>query len=207
MKQILFATTNPSKKVRFQAYFKPLGLRVISFSDLENKIEVVEDGKTPEENALKKAMAGFLATGEPSFGVDYWLRIEGLPEDLQPGPYVRRIFTGSSGQRVEATDDEALEYYIDKIKSVGGKTKGTWTAAIALVINLDKKYVEKFITETIFVSERSLKVDKGEPLNSLQKDPKTGEYLADLTPDELLHHLREGEKRYMDFMKKHIDEI
>ena len=64
-KEILMATANPHKVERFRYYFSPLGLSVVSFSDKGVDIEIVEDGKTPEENALKKANAGFLFDMDP----------------------------------------------------------------------------------------------------------------------------------------------
>lgn len=206
-KEILFATTNPHKKERFRAYYKTLNLKVISFSDIRDKVKVVEDGKTPEENALKKAMAGYIVTRKPSFGVDYWLRIEGFPEDEQPGPFVRRIFAGDGGERSDATDEEMLTYYTSKIKVLGGKTKGMWTSAIALVITGSKHYVESFSRETILTSERSLNRTEGEPLNSIQIDPKTGKYFTDLSTEEWLKLQKEREVSYIDFMRKHLQEI
>lgn len=206
-KQILFATSNPHKKARFQAYFEPLGLDVISFSDINSQVDVVEDGKTPKENALKKAMAGYLATGKPTFGVDYWLRIEGLPEDQQPGPHVRRIFVGSDNQRIEATDEQMLSYYINKIRALGGRTKGVWTSAIALVVGQDRVFVESFSRETTLTSERSPNKTKGEPLNSIQIDPKSKKYFTDLTTAEWLNLQKEREKGYIDFMREHLREI
>lgn len=206
-REILFATTNPHKKERFQAYFKTLGLTVISFSDIKGRVEVVEDGKTPEENALKKAMAGYLATGMPTFGVDYGLRIEGFPEEVQPGPFVRRIFVGKDKKRVEANDEEMLDYYTKKIRALGGKTRGIWTSAIALVVSTEKVYVESLTGETTLTSQRSPNRTEGEPLNSIQIDPKSGKYFTDLTTEEWLSLQARRENGYIDFMKKHLQEI
>ena len=64
-KEILMATANPHKAERFKHYFSSLGLSVLSFADIKQKVEIVEDGKTPEENAMKKANAGFLFDMDP----------------------------------------------------------------------------------------------------------------------------------------------
>lgn len=206
-REILFATTNPHKKERFQAYFETLGLKIISFSDIQDKVEVMEDGKTPEENALKKALAGYELTKIPTFGVDYWLRIEGFSEDMQPGPYVRRIFIGKDNKRKEASDEEMIEYYTEKIKALGGRTKGIWTSAIGLVIDPNHIYTESFTGETILTSERSSNKTDGEPLNSIQIDLKSGKYFTDLKSEEWLNLQKEREKGYLDFMKKHLREL
>lgn len=206
-KEILFATANPYKKKRFQSYFRPLGLNVVSFSDIQDKVEVEEDGKTPEENALKKAMAGYKLTKKPAFGVDYWLRIEGFSEEAQPGPYVRRILVGKDNKMVEADDEELLKYYTEKIKALGGKTNVVWTSSIALVIDTDHIYTESFTRESIFTSEQNSKRTEGEPLNSIQIDPISGKYFTDLTPTEWLNLQRGAERGYINFMKKHLQEI
>ncbi len=206
-REILFATTNPHKKERFQAYFNTLGLTVISFSDIQNNVEIMEDGRTPEENALIKAKAGYRLTKMPTFGVDYWLYIEGFPKEIQPGPYVRRIFVDGNKKRVEASDGEMLKYYIEKIEALGGRTKGVWTSAIGLVVDNNKIYAESYTTDTIFVSQKSPNNTPGEPLNSLQIDPKTGRYFTDLKPEEWIDLQKNREKGYIDFMKKHLQEI
>jgi inosine/xanthosine triphosphate pyrophosphatase family protein len=205
-REILMATNNPHKTERFKHYLNPLGLSVVVFSDVGEKIEVIEDGKTPEENALKKAKAGFEATGRPSFGVDYWFYIQGISDEKQPGPFVRRIFV-EGGKRKEATDDEMLDYYTKLVDGLGGRTKGLWNSAIALITGAGKSYTDNFTRETILTSERSSKRTKGEPLNSIQIDSKTGKYFTDLTKEEWLKLQEEREKGYIKFFKSHLDEI
>lgn len=204
-KEILMATTNPHKAERFKHYFSPLGLSVITFADLDVPISVVEDGKTPEENALKKAEAGYSATGKPTFGVDYWFYIKGLPEEKQPGPFVRRIFT-EGGKKIEATDEEMLEYYSLIVEDLGGETQGRWVSAIALVTKKEK-HTQSFDGNTILTSKVNDRRTEGEPLNSIQIDPATGKYFTDLTKDEWLSLQSEREKGYLEFMREHLDEI
>lgn len=203
-KEIFFATENQYKKERFESYLKPLELEIVSPI---TKLEVVEDGTTPEENAIKKATAGYLASGIPSIGVDYWLAIKGFPEAEQPGPYVRRIFTGKDGQRKEATDEEMLDYYIKRLEDIGGRAKGIWTSAIALVVDPDRVFSETFTTKTLFTSVRSPKLNPGEPLNSIQRDAASCIFLSELSIEEWQERTAKDQKGYVDFMKKHLGEI
>ncbi len=207
-KKILFATTNPHKKERFQAYYRDLGLSVVGLGDLGINIEIEENGKTPEENALIKARKGYkVIEGKmPVFGVDYWLYIEGFPGDLQPGPHVRRIKSGVQGIREAVNDEELLDYYIKNIEAIGGKTTGRWISAIALVVS-GKEFTDSFSRDTIFTSIRSPKITTGEPLNSIQIDPMSGKYFTDLTSEEWLKLQREREGGYIGFMKKHLNDI
>ena len=201
------ATKNPHKKERFEHYLKDLGILVVSFVDIAQPIEAIEDGKTPEENALKKALAGYKETGKSTFGVDYWFYIEGIPEEIQPGPFVRRIFSGGGRDRREATDEEMLDYYTGLVDRVGGKTKGLWTSAIALVTAPNNFFTERFTRETALTSKRSPRITEGEPLNSIQIDPKSGKYFTDLTKEEWLTLQAERERGYIEFIKSHLEEI
>jgi inosine/xanthosine triphosphate pyrophosphatase family protein len=206
-REILMATSNPHKKEGFTHYLTPLGLSVVSFADIETSVDIVEDGKTPEENALKKARAGFNATGMTTFGVDYWFYIKGLSDEKQPGENVRRIFVGKGGKRMEATDDEILDYYTRLIDGLGGRTKGLWNSAIALITRSGKSYTDSFTRETVLTSERSPKKTRGEPLNSIQIDPKTGKYFTELSKDEWLKLQEERERGYVRFFESHLDEM
>ena len=206
-KEVLMATGNPHKAERFKHYLTTLGLSVITLADIREKVEVVEDGVTPEENALKKAKAGFEVTGKPSFGVDYWFYINGLSPEKQPGPHVRRIFVGDGGVKKEAADDEMLDYYIKIVEGLGGRTQGLWSSAIALITGTGNFYIDSFSRETILTAKRSPKITKGEPLNSIQIDSRTGKYYTDLTKDEWLMLQDKRERGYIRFFEKHLDEI
>ena len=206
-REILMATVNPHKTERFKHYLSECGLSVVNFTDVGRNIDVVEDGKTPEENALKKAIAGFNATKLPAFGVDYWFYIEGLPDEIQPGPHVRRIFIGKGGERKEATDEEMLDYYTGLIDKLGGRANGLWMSAIALVVAPEKVFTERFTSETLLIAQRSPKVTVGEPLNSIQIDPKSGKYFTDLTKGEWLRLQKEREGGYVRFFESHLNEL
>jgi len=55
MKEIFIATSNIDKVKEFEQMLKPLGYDVKSLLDLDETIEIVEDGSTFEENAYIKA--------------------------------------------------------------------------------------------------------------------------------------------------------
>lgn len=199
-KEILFATTNTHKRERFQAYYKPLGLKVLNIKDLGVEVDVVEDGTTPEENALKKALGYYREAKIPTFAVDYGLYIEKFPQDKQPGLFVRRIY----GDDRKVTDEEMLNYYISELTKVGGESSGKWISSIALVLEPDDIRTENFSGRTLFTAKRSPHLTPGEPLNSIQIDPDSGKYFTDLSRDEWLNLQKEREKGYVDFMQKHL---
>ena len=88
MKQILIATRNLDKVREIGAKFKGLSLEVKSLIDFPQIPEVVEDGITLEENAIKKAAAGFNATGLLTLADDTGLEVEAL--NGRPGVYSSR---------------------------------------------------------------------------------------------------------------------
>lgn len=55
MKEIMIATSNAHKTEEFKTMLEPLGYKVKSLLDLDEKIEIIENGKTFQENALIKA--------------------------------------------------------------------------------------------------------------------------------------------------------
>lgn len=203
MKDVLFATNNPSKLERFRKYYEPIGINIVSPKDTEIELEVEEDGKTPEKNALIKALAYHNASQIPVFAVDYGLRIENFPEEKQPGVNVRRI----PGFAERPGDQDLLDYYTEGLKTVGGESEGEWTAAIALVTTGGQTHTANFNRTTVFTSERSNKITPGEPLNSIQIDPDTGKYFSDLNEEEWMEIQQRGESRYIEFMKKHLDKL
>lgn len=56
METILFATKNKGKIREINAILADMGVQVVSMEEAGITIDVVEDGKTFEENAMKKAV-------------------------------------------------------------------------------------------------------------------------------------------------------
>ena len=61
-KQLLLATNNIHKVEEIKTILCNLPIEILTLKDLRKEIEVVEDGETLEENALKKAREIFTAT-------------------------------------------------------------------------------------------------------------------------------------------------
>lgn len=55
MKQVLFATGNPTKAKRFSEGLLKKGIEVLSLKDINIELEIEENGKDAIENALLKA--------------------------------------------------------------------------------------------------------------------------------------------------------
>lgn len=85
---ILMATNNKGKVKELSALLDEPGLYFMTLEEAGYKVEVIEDGKTFEENALKKAIETYRITGMPSIADDSGLCVDAL--DGAPGIYSAR---------------------------------------------------------------------------------------------------------------------
>ena len=119
MKKILFATGNEMKAKRFSKGLQEKGIEVITLKDINKEIDVEENGKNAIENAVLKAKAYSKVVDIPVFAMDDNLYLENVPEENQPGMYVRRV----NGKRLN--DEEMIKYYTNLVKEYGTNGKLT----------------------------------------------------------------------------------
>ena len=200
MKQIIFATSNESKSKRFSRGLKEHGIEVLSLKDIDIKLDVEENGSTAIENALIKARECYRLTNKPCMGMDDTLYMEGVPEDRQPGLFVRRI-NGKS-----LTDEEALEYYTNLVKEYGkdGRIDCKWIYGLAVINEKGEEATYTWSKDNFYmVSSRSDKINPGYPLNSISKYKKLDKYFTDVTLDDI-KILNDNEDDVVDFIATHI---
>ncbi|HOX40926.1 MAG TPA: non-canonical purine NTP pyrophosphatase [bacterium] len=181
MKEIIFGTSNPAKLAQIQGVLESLGIKVRSIAEFGDVPDVEENGKTALENAKIKALAYAKAIGQIVFSMDNALYIEGLPDDKQPGVHTRRI----PGVEGKVTDDQMREYYAALVESHGGEMANYWEFGIVVADS------DGIIAETVARTPNRILTSKvcpesipGYPLESLQKDPESGKYLAEMSEDE-----------------------
>ena len=200
MKQIIFATTNESKAKRFSKGLKQLGIEVLSLKDIDIKLDVDEDGGTAIENALIKARECYRKTRRPSMGMDDTLYMEGVPKDLQPGLFVRRV----NGKNL--TDEEMIEHYTNLVKEYGkdGRINCKWIYGLAVINEKGEEATYTWSKDDFYmVSTKSNKINPGYPLNSISKYKKLDKYFTDVT-DEDMKLLEVNEDDVVDFIASHI---
>lgn len=180
MKTILFATTNPAKVNRFFKKLLEQGIELISLLDIDQKIDIEENGTTAIENALIKAKRCYQRVGIPTMATDDTLFLEGVPEDKQPGVYVRRI----NGKRL--SDEEEIEYFSSLVSEYGkdGKLIAKYVYGLALVTK-DKEETYTWNSEDFYIIDKpSGKLQAGYPLNSISIDIQSGKYFTDIASEE-----------------------
>lgn len=176
--KLLFGTGNPAKLSAMSRRLEEIGVELIGLKDIkENLPQIVEDGRTPLENARKKAVGYYEALNIPVFSCDSGLYFEGVPEEEQPGVHVRTV----GGKYL--TDDEMLAYYSALAKKYGG-LKARYQNAICLVVNKELIFdamEEDMASEWFLLTSKPHKIrKKGFPLDSLSIDLKTGKYYYDM---------------------------
>lgn len=176
--EILLGTENPSKLTFFQPYFDPSGVRVITPQQAGCTCSCPEDARTPEGNAIQKALAWHKASGMPVFTQDSGLVLLDLPEDHtdQPGTHVRRP------QGVSLNDDDMLAYYVALVRRHGGRLRAAWQDAVCLCLD-DETCLTLVKPRDMLEADAFLLVDapiaarhQGWPLDSMSINIRTGRY-------------------------------
>ncbi len=199
MKKILFATENQSKAKRFKNGLLKNDIEIITINDLEKKVNIEENGNNAIENALIKARAYANVYNYPVLAMDDNLYIEGIPENKQPGMYVRRV----NGKRLN--DEEMIEHYTNLAKTYGknGKLTCRWVYGMAL-INNGKEFTYTWSKEDFYIVDKpSSKIDVGYPLNTISINKKINKYFTDLTEEDK-KQIQEDESNVIEFICKSL---
>lgn len=107
---LLVGTTNVGKLAEVKAVLKDLPVRTLSLSDLDIRPEIIEDGNTYEENALKKARTLADLSGYATLADDSGLEVDAL----QGAPGVRSARYGG----VEGDDGRNNEKLLRALAAV-----------------------------------------------------------------------------------------
>ncbi len=200
MKQILFATGNQSKAKRFRKGLFEKGIEIITLNDIDTSIEVEENGNTAIENALIKARAYYKENSLPTLAMDDTLYLENVPEEYQPGMYVRRV----NGKRL--TDEEMLEHYSNLVRQYGkdGKLVARWVYGMAIIKDGEEFTYTWSNHDFYLVEKASSIVHPGYPLDSLSINKKLNKYFTDITlEDKVL--IQDDESHVVEFIESHMN--
>jgi len=123
--EVVIATRNPGKLREIQEILAPLGLKVLSLREFPEIPEILEDGQTFEENAVKKAAAVAHQTGRVAIADDSGLTVNALQG--RPGVFSSRY----AGEK--ATDEDR---YRKLLKDMAGVPEGQREAAFICAVAL-----------------------------------------------------------------------
>ncbi|TMW71894.1 XTP/dITP diphosphatase [Alteribacter natronophilus] len=175
MSEVLIATKNPGKVREFEAFFAGRGIRVSSLLDLEEPQDVVEDGETFEDNAVKKAEAIGKAAGIPVIADDSGLEVDAL--NGAPGVYSAR-YAGN-----EKNDDANNAKLLRELKGVPQeKRTARFVCALAVYMPGNKSFVLRGTCEGLIAEDQ--KGEHGFGYDPLFYVPSKGRMMAELTREE-----------------------
>ena len=99
MKRLIFATGNQNKMREIREILADLPVEILSMKEAGIEADIVEDGKTFEENAIIKAKAIMELTGELVLADDSGLEIDYL--NKEPGIYSARYMGEDTSYRIK----------------------------------------------------------------------------------------------------------
>jgi XTP/dITP diphosphohydrolase len=183
--EIVLATGNKGKIREFTGLLEGVFGRIISLNDLESPPDVVEDGRTFRENALKKARAIAAYTGLPVLADDSGLEVEALGG--RPGVYSAR-YAGEG-----ATDRDNIRKLLSELSGVENRS-ARFVCVLALVTPDGREITAEGTCEGVILTEPRGEGGFGyDPVFFL---PELGKTMAELPPEiknTLSHRARAAE--------------
>ena len=200
--KLLFGTGNQMKFDLMKKRLKKLkDIELISPKDLNIKLDINENGKTAEENAIIKAKAYYQVARIPVITEDAGLYIDKFKKTEQPGLYVKRV-----NGKDNLSDEEILNYYIDKLNKYNGRSLAHYYSGVC-VIDSEGNIFSDTIDEAEFLLtvKKCKKVNlKGGILEPISYDLDAEKYFDERTEEEEAFHYKELDEKYRKMVKKHI---
>jgi len=127
MNKLLIATNNRGKVEELQDLLEETGIELITPSQIDLELDVIEDGNTYEENASKKALAFARASQLVSLADDSGLEVDAL--DGAPGLYSARY-----SPKPDANDRDRRVYLLENLQDKPRPWAARFHATIAIAI-------------------------------------------------------------------------
>lgn len=180
LEKIIFATGNKGKIKEIQMILADLGVEVITMKEAGIDVDIVEDGKTYEENALIKTRA--VAAECRKLGLEAVVMADdsGLEIDYlnnEPGIYSARYLGEDTSYRIKNAN------LIERLNGAADEERGArFVCAIAAVLPDGKELTTRGIIEGRIGYEE--KGSNGFGYDPIFYVPKFGKTTAELTEEE-----------------------
>ena len=132
--------------------------------------------------------------------MDDTLYLENVPEDKQPGLFVRRV----NGKTLN--DEEMIEHYLNLVKEYGidGKLNSKWIYGLAVIDENGEESTYTWYKDDFYmVDTKSSVINPGYPLNSISKYKGIDKYFTEVSEEEK-EKIRYNEDNVVEFIAKHI---
>ncbi|ABP66600.1 non-canonical purine NTP pyrophosphatase, rdgB/HAM1 family [Caldicellulosiruptor saccharolyticus DSM 8903] len=127
MRKLLVATKNRGKAKEIKELIGDFFDIILTLSDFDENINIIEDGKTFEENALKKSKTIYSLYKLPTLADDSGLEVDAL--DGRPGVYSAR-YAGDN-----ATDEEKIKKLLEELKNIPEEKRGAQFVCVLTFID------------------------------------------------------------------------
>ena len=185
MKQrLIFATGNEGKMREIREILADTGYEILSMKEAGIDLDIVEDGKTFEENAIIKAKAVMEASGELTLADDSGLEIDAFGGE--PGIYSSRYL----GEDTSYTEKNQI--ILERMKDIPEeKRSAKFVCVIAAAFPDGQTYTTRGTMEGIIGYES--KGGNGFGYDPIFYLPELKKYSAQLSSDEKNHLSHRGE--------------
>ena len=146
MNKLLIATNNKGKVKELQELLKDIGLDVVTPTQINLQLDVIEDGNTYAENATKKAIAFTKASGMISLADDSGLEVDAL--EGAPGLYSARY-----SPKPNATDADRRANLLQNLQDRPRPWTARFHATIAISILNGELHLSEGICEGEIIPE------------------------------------------------------
>lgn len=197
METIIFATKNKGKIREVNAILADMEVNVVSMEDAGIHIDVVEDGTTFEENAMKKAVEIMEASGKITLADDSGLEIDYL--DKAPGVYSAR-FMGE-----DTPYPEKFKAIFEKMKGVPEEKRTARFVSCIAAAFPDGRRLLSYDTVEGRIAEEA-KGENGFGYDPIFYVPEKGKHMAELSAEEknAISHRGKALRKMKDLLKKEL---
>lgn len=198
METIIFATKNKGKIKEINAILADMDVEVVSMEDAGITFDVVEDGITFEENAMKKAVEIMEICNKITLSDDSGLEIDAM--DKAPGIYSAR-FMGE-----ETPYSQRFQAIFKSLESVSrDKRTARFVSCIAAAFPDGRRLVSYDTVEGIIGWEE--KGENGFGYDPIFFVPEKGKYMAELSPEEknAISHRGKALRKMKVMLKKELE--
>lgn len=198
METIIFATKNKGKIKEINAILADMDVKVISMEEAGIDIDVVEDGTTFEENAMKKAVEVMQVSQKITLSDDSGLEIDYM--DKAPGVYSAR-FMGEDTPYVDRFDA-----IFEKLRGVEEERRtARFVSCIAAAFPDGRKLLSYDTVEGMIGWEA--KGENGFGYDPIFYVPEKGRYMAELSPEEknAISHRGKALRKMKVLLKKEME--
>ncbi|MDD3393851.1 MAG: XTP/dITP diphosphatase [Clostridia bacterium] len=198
METIIFATKNKGKIKEINAILADMNVKVVSMEDAGITFDVVEDGTTFEENAMKKAVQIMELSQKITLSDDSGLEIDFM--DKAPGIYSAR-FMGE-----DTPYPERFQAIFEKLAGVAQeKRTARFVSCIAAAFPDGRRLISYDTVEGIIGWEA--KGENGFGYDPIFFVPEKEKYMAELSPEEknAISHRGKALRKMKAMLKKELE--